>query len=126
MNFDEIFWHDSEIQGITIDRTNPGYNDVIEFIIIDPDDTRLKITFEKVYHAEFNMNFHIIASESILSASVSTVDSFPIKLKELLKFEGPLDDLKYFEIEANSTASTMKICALHCRIEVLSTKSTTN
>jgi hypothetical protein len=37
MEFEEYYWHDAEIRKIEINRSNPGYNDVISFDIIWPD-----------------------------------------------------------------------------------------
>ncbi|RZJ70665.1 MAG: hypothetical protein EOO45_12470 [Flavobacterium sp.] len=37
ISLNELEWHDAVMTGITIDRTNPGYDDVIVLTIIWPE-----------------------------------------------------------------------------------------
>ena len=111
-NFCEIDWHDAIIEKIMIDRNNPGINDSIVIFIICADNTKRNLRFNNVYWADLNMNFGVVASESIVKAISKGRDC--IYVKDLYaKWKGMINDvdLNYYEIETNSTGSIIKIIA---------------
>ena len=69
--FNELEWHDSIIEKIEIDRSRPGENDSIEILISWYDGAKNKLRFDNVRWADLNMNFGIVALESIYDASFS-------------------------------------------------------
>jgi len=117
-NFNDFYWHDAVIKDIIIDRSTPGKKDEIQFNILFPDKRKvIHFIFEEVYYASFNLNFGIIADETIRYASILSDD---IDLSSFyLKWKGLMDDIKlnaYF-IELNSTGGRIKIIAKSFRIE---------
>lgn len=117
-NFNDFYWHDAEIKEIIIDRHNPGKKDEIQFDILFPDKRKVvHFIFEEVYYASFNLNFGIIADETIQNASVLENDNDLVTL--YLKWKGHLDHIKlnvYF-IELNSTGGKIKIIAKKIRVK---------
>lgn len=112
MTFDTIYWHDSTVLKIEIDRHNPGTTDIIKVGVLTYDDIKLELLFYDVYWSECKMNFGVVARESILRAYTEGEENSRIKdLK--LKWQGNIDHvrLNYYEIETNSTGSTIKIIA---------------
>ena len=113
MKFNDYYWHDAVIKDIKVDRNNPGINDVI-FIDIEWGEKREKATliFEEVYWLNMNLNFGIIADETILQAKLLDHDN-----KDLSNFysqwNGILNDVKLntFQIDLNSTGGQIKIIA---------------
>lgn len=118
MKFNDYNWHDSVIKNIIIDRNTPGVNDIIQLDIVWSDDKIYTISFIDVYWANFDMNFGIVCSESILSAS-SEGRNNKILNKFYLKWRGLIDDinLSLFEIKLNSTGSNIKIIAKKFEIQ---------
>ena len=118
MEFNEIEWHDSVLKDIQIDRSKPGYKDIVKLVVITKKETRLNLIFESVYRADLQMNFNIIAEETIRSAEMRVKDkllSSLIKKWKVISQES--NNIKLFEINANSTNSTIRIYALRCLIE---------
>ncbi|GAB4043470.1 hypothetical protein [Spirosoma jeollabukense] len=111
MNFDDYYWHDSTLKSINIDRSNPGHNDSIVLEIEWYDTGISKLIFQDVYKAKFDLNFGIIAQESILDA-YSTKENEELYLLAT-KWTGvfPVHELTCYIINTNSTAGQIKICA---------------
>lgn len=118
MNFNNLNWHDSIIEEIIIDRTNPGKNDTIQIVIIWPNGKGNLISFKDVYWANLDMNFGVISSESILSAFSEGKEHKTI-VDFYKRWKGMIDDinLNYYEIETSSTRSKIRVIAK--RIEIL-------
>jgi hypothetical protein len=117
-NFNDFYWHDAEIKEIIIDRHNPGKRDEIQFNILFPDKRKVVLfIFEKVYYASFDLNFGIIADETILKASVLEKDDDLDILYS--RWKGSLDHVKLniYSIELNSTGGKIKIIATSFRVE---------
>ena len=110
--FNELGWHDAIIDKITIDRGCPGVIDTIDIYIIWTDETKNKLRFENVYWADLNMNFGIVAAESILKAVSKGRECAPV-IECYNKWKGNIDNiiLNYHEIETNTTGSIIKIIA---------------
>lgn len=111
MEFNQLYWHDSVIKRIGIDRSNPGKNDIIEFEI-DWYDTGLgRLVFEEVYWFRIEMNLGVVADESIDDAYQTDKDD-----ADLVKFNNNFgkfleEELSCYVIRTSSTGSEMKIIA---------------
>lgn len=69
VNFNDFPWHDASLQSIYIDRQKPGEQDVVKLSIDWPDGhSSSTIEFHDCYAFAANMNFGIVACESILTA----------------------------------------------------------
>lgn len=120
--FEEYYWHDAIIKKIEFDRRDPGNIDNLLFEIQFPDENRLAILlFSDLRLVNMNLNFGIIANESILDATELGQDD-----EDLVKFysdwRGAFNDikLKVFEIKLSSTGGKIKILAEHFNIKYLS------
>ncbi len=111
--FSDLPWHDAELLNITIDRRNPGENDQIVVDIYWLNDEQDTLVFDDCYELEAKMNFGVIASESILDASVTDKSGKLTEIREGWAQIGvDLTQLKCFEIRTNSTNSIVRIYAL--------------
>ncbi|GAB3910032.1 hypothetical protein [Mucilaginibacter boryungensis] len=118
MDFNEIEWHDCVLRNIYIDRSNPGYQDIVKLSITTPDSKKLSITFEDVYHADLNLNFNVIAEETIRSAEINySSDALKTIKEKWRQLSAEVSTLKQFEITTNSTNSTITVYALKCHID---------
>jgi hypothetical protein len=119
INFNQLPWHDATIQYIYIDRKKPGERDVIKFVIDWPNENRSSnIEFFDCYALTMNLNFGIIATESILMAECFTAtEELNLIRQKWSKINVNLEDLKCFRFVTNSTNSLINIYALGCRVE---------
>jgi len=117
MEFNKLYWHDSVIKKIEIDRNNPGENDSISFEIEWYDTGISKILFEDVYWLRMDMNFGIIAEETIYEAYIAPNDDIDI-LRFNEKWKGILKEvLPCFVIKTASTGSEIKIIAKRFKLD---------
>lgn len=116
MNFNDFYWNDSIIKNINIDRSNPGIIDVISIEIDWVDKGIGEIIFQDVYYAKFDMNFGIVASESIDNAYI--LDNEEIINIYKKKFEWLINpsELTCYFIKTNSTASEIIIFAKNFKV----------
>lgn len=122
-NFNDLPWHDATLKYIYINREDPGTSDVIKLLIDWPDGSSSStIEFCDCYSLHANMNFGIVADESILTAECVT-DSKELKsiCQEWSKAGVNLEKLKCFKIITNSTNSIINIYALNFKIEDFNT-----
>jgi len=112
MNFNDIEWHDSVLKEIFIDRKDPGNNDVLVLNIGFQEDGLKSIIFEDVYWSCLNLNFGVIADETILEAYTQGKENEDLK-KIYVKWKGYIDDmdLNIYVFNLNSTDSVIKIIA---------------
>lgn len=118
MNFNDFFWHDAIIKKITIDRSEPGIIDEISLDIEWPEQKGNSVlVFEEVYWATLNLNFGIVADETILDAAILDVNDKDL-INFYVKWNGMLDDVKIdaYEIRLNSTGGQVKILAKGFRV----------
>ena len=117
IDFNDLPWHDANLQSIYMDRRNPGEQDCVKLLIDWPNDTSSTIEFHDCYAFTANMNFGIVAPESILTAEC-VIDSKELILirEEWLKVGINLEKLKDFNLLTNSTNSIIRIFALGFRI----------
>lgn len=110
--FNDLAWHDAVLLQMTVDRGSPGENDEILLAVEWPDGTQQQIRFVDCYLLEAQMNFGVVAPESIRDARCSKESSQLGEVRERWGGLGvTLDDLKCFEVCTNSTASVIRIFA---------------
>jgi hypothetical protein len=117
-DFYDFYWHDAEIKEIIIDRHSPGKKDEIQFNILFSDKKKvICFIFEKVYYASFDLNFGIVAPETIRTVSMLENDENLAILYS--NWKGHLDHVKLnvYSIELNSTGGKIKIIATKFRVE---------
>jgi hypothetical protein len=110
--FEELPWHDAELRAFSVDRSEPGIADQVRLFVAWPDGSESEVLFSDCYAMTAEMNFGVIARETISGARISRDTSALVALKMRWANIGvALDDLLCFEIETSSTASTLQICA---------------
>lgn len=120
MDFNNLEWHDAEILDLYINRKKPGIVDEVTFTIIWPNEHKTLLIFKDCYKLDIEMNFAIITPENILNAYMSRDKKELFDIRELWKnYNINLEQLKYYEIETNSTNSLIKICAMDFQIQEL-------
>lgn len=116
--FNELPWHDAELLCVTVDRQNPGDEDQVVIDVCWPNGEKNRITFIDCYGFYANMNFGIMASESILEASFVEQSQELEQIREKWRKLGvDLGRLGCFEIKTNSTSSNLCIYALQYSLQ---------
>lgn len=117
MKFDELYWRDSVIKRVEIDRTKPGKQDTITFEIDWYDSGIGKLLFEDVYWMGIDMNFGIVADDCIDDAFISPAEDVDL-IRFKGKWRGLIDtDLSCYVIKTSSTGSEFKIISKGYRLE---------
>ncbi len=111
MKVEDIYWHDAIIRTINIDRSTPGVHDYLEFDILWYDDTSSILTFEKVYWANFALNFGIVAQECILGVYINNEDDGYKKFASIWSKSMDIRPFNLYVIELNSTGGCIKVIA---------------
>lgn len=117
-NFNDLPWHDAIIQTININRTVPGKKDIIEMLITWPNGSNSSmVEFFDCYAFVANMNFGVVAPETILTAEClyESVELNSIR-KKWLQVGIDLQLLKCFKVVTNSTNSIINIYAENFKI----------
>jgi hypothetical protein len=112
-DFDDCYWHDSILESIFIDRSDPGNNDSIDIIVKWYEDkSKSRLVFKKSYLFKTTMNFGIIANESIDEAYIAPAND-PDLLHFYASWKGFFDHVKLncYIIKTSSTGSEIKILA---------------
>lgn len=124
-SFADLPWHDAEILSIEIDRRRPGNVDEVVLVVTWPDETASHIRFQNCWRLEALMNFGIVAPESVRTASEESDNEGIRRVREDWSKVGlEVHDLKCFNIETSSTASTIVIYAQQWAEEPLSQEGT--
>ena len=111
-SFETLAWHDAEILKIEIDRHDPGNVDTVALKIKWRDGKIGDVVFEECFKAVLDLNFNVIARETILAAAV--VPESPMIEEVRSKWETAgvkLDDIHCYRIETNSTGGLITIVA---------------
>ncbi|MGQ7857467.1 hypothetical protein ACUN24_24795 [Pedobacter sp. WC2501] len=117
MEFNELYWHDSVIKRVEVDRSNPGIHDTIVFEIDWYDIGMGKLYFENVYWIRLDMNFGIVADECIDDAFKASDDDVDLA-RFNRKWNGLINEnLACYVIKTASTGSEFKIIAGHFRVD---------
>jgi hypothetical protein len=119
MNFNDFYWHDAIIKNVSIDRNRPGVLDEIIFDIEWSEDKgKVTLVFESVYLVKMNLNFGIVADETILNAIVLDENNEDLA-NFYSKWKGAMNEVKLntYKIDLNSTGSEIKIIAKGFRVE---------
>lgn len=118
INFNDLDWHDAKLVSILIDRSNPGERDTIILQIEWPDsDVTSSLEFYECYALSANMNFGIVADESILKAECfMNSEELELIRTKWGKVGVALESLKCYRINTNSTNSLINIYSLGFRI----------
>lgn len=118
--FNNLYWHDAILESIYLDRSNPGHQDTVKLLIEWPEGEKTNLEFYECYGLQMEMNFGIVANESILKAECITESKEIEDIREKWRMMGAdLKDLKCFFIHTNSTNSILKIFALNFRMQNL-------
>ena len=120
-DFSDFVWHDANLLGIIIDRTNPGNTDTIEMIVEWLDGNISKVLFCDCFAMQSEMRFGVVASESIRSFYCESEGNEISAIKAAHVRAGQrISTLKCYTLETNSTASIIKIYALSMEINSVS------
>lgn len=118
-DFNDFYWHDAELRNLSIDRRDPGNLDEIRIRVAWPDDELTQtIVFYDCYAAKLDMNFGIVAYESILQAKILEDDPYlDILFNKWKSISLSSNSITCFFIETASTASSISIYAKGFRVE---------
>jgi hypothetical protein len=110
--FNALAWHDAVLLHLAVDRGSPGENDEILLVVKWPDGTQQQVRFLDCYLFQAQMNFGVVAPESIRDARCSKDSPQLSEIRKRWKALGvALDNLNCFEVSTNSTASVIRIFA---------------
>ncbi len=110
--FDALEWHDAVLLSLNIDRRIPGERDEVVLLVEWPDGRKQKVRFTGCYALDAQMNFGVIAPESIRAARCIADASKLAEMRQRWTALGiDLGDLRCFEITTSSTASELRIYA---------------
>jgi hypothetical protein len=110
MDIRDIYWHDSVILNILIDRKSPGKIDTIQFEVDWQDIGLKKIVFEDIFWAKLDLNMGMIVQECFDSAYIANDDDLDVVkfYKKLGNFPIPMG-LMCYVLKLLSTGSEIKI-----------------
>lgn len=112
IEFRGITWHDTKITRVVLDRSNPGIVDKLELFLENDEFGSFCAIFLDVWRLTEQWNFGICADETIRCATEA--ESHP-SIEELRRtwenLGANLDDIRFYRIETNSTASIIEILA---------------
>lgn len=115
--FEGLEWHDAALLSLHIDRQTPGERDDVVLLIKWPDGRMQTVRFTDCYFLDVQMNFGVIAEESILSARcVAHSEKLAAFRSDWTRMGVDLHDLLCFEITTNSTASVIRVYAMQFEV----------
>src|SRR5690242_11877913 len=108
--FEALEWHDAVLQSLAIDRCTPGERDDVVLVIEWPHGRKQNVRFTDCYAFDAQMNFGVIAPESIRAARCIADTPKLTELRQRWSALGvDLGELRCFEITTNSTATEIHI-----------------
>ena len=122
MNFEDLAWHDAVLLSLSVDRRSRPEQDQVLLKVEWPDGCQNNLLFGDCYGLRALLNFGYIGDDSILTAQVTSDDEDLKSLRERWAKLSPLDGVRCYSIETNTTASSIKIFAR--TFEVLAPTST--
>lgn len=112
-SFASLSWHDAVLLEVAIDRRRPGEYDNVQFRVEWPRGGQSLVHFRQCYGLSVEMNFGIIANESILSANQTEEEPGVAAIRQRWAAIGiALPALRCFRIETSSTGSVLRVYAL--------------
>ena len=116
--FNQLPWHDAVLADMRIDRRDPGHQDRVELAVSWPDGRKQRLVFDDCYRLRTDMNFGVIAPESIDSATAEVNTADISELVEKWRAIGAeIEGLARFEIRTSSTGSVIQVFAKSLRLE---------
>jgi hypothetical protein len=110
--FGALEWHDAVLLSLNIDRRAPGERDEVALLVEWPDGRKQRVRFTDCYALDAQMNFGVMAPESIRVARCIADTPKLAGMRQRWKALGiELEDLRCFEFIANSTASEIRVYA---------------
>lgn len=110
--FDSLPWHDAALLEVSVDRRKAGVCDEVRLRVAWPHGEEAALVFRDCYAMTANMNFGIIATESIGSAWLDDGDPTLASIRDRWKTVGvPLEMLSCFCFEMSSTGSAIRVYA---------------
>ena len=110
--FLDLEWHDAALLEILIDRRQPGERDEVVLTLRWPDERTQRMRFLDCYGLRANLNFGIVAPESILTATCEADAPECKDTRETWARVGvDLPPLLAFSVETNSTGGRIQILA---------------
>lgn len=117
--FDAMEWHDAVLLSLNIDRRNPGKRDDVVLIVEWLDGRKRRVCFKDCYALDAEMNFGVIAPESIRGARCIAASPKLAEMRQRWATLGvDLESLRCFEMTTNSTASDIRIYAKRYEVTV--------
>lgn len=112
MNFEDLPWHDAVLLNLSIDRRSRAEQDQVLLQVEWPDGCQNNLLFGDCYGLKALLNFGVIGDDTIWAAQVTSDDEDLKKKREAwAKLSEPLEGVRCYSIETNSTASSIKIFA---------------
>jgi hypothetical protein len=116
--FDSFPWHDAQLKEILVDRRKPGERDVVQVLVAWPEGGESEFVFHDCYAMTANMNFGVIADESIAYASLIADDEGLLSVRERWRLLGvSLGELRCYHFELSSTGSEIRVYALRFEVK---------
>jgi hypothetical protein len=116
-SFNSLPWHDATLLSISVDRRKAGERDEVHLLVAWPNGEEAALVFSDCYAMNARMNFGIIAAERIDSAKVNSGDPDLSAIRDQWKAIGvSLESLSCYCFDMSSTASTIRIYAIHFEI----------
>ncbi|MBZ4421418.1 hypothetical protein [Myxococcus sp. RHSTA-1-4] len=110
--FGALEWHDALLLSLNIDRRTPGERDEVVLLVEWPDGRKQKVRFMDCYALDSQMNFGVVAPESIRTARCLADTPKLADMRHRWRALGiELEDLRCFEFTTNSTASEVRVYA---------------
>jgi hypothetical protein len=110
--FVDLEWHDAVLLSLNIDRRAAGERDEVALLVEWPDGREQTVRFIDCYAFDAQMNFGVIAPESIRAARCTADAPKLAQMRGVWTRLGvDLGDLRCFELTTNSTASEIRIFA---------------
>jgi hypothetical protein len=116
INVNDVYWHDSEIKNIIINREDPGNIDSIEFEVDWWESGRKgALIFEDVYFIKMELNMGMHVKETMDTVDIDNNDSDFIKHQRLVG--GYVAGTNCYIMKMLTTGSDIKVIA--ARITVI-------
>lgn len=108
--FEAMEWHDAVLLSLNIDRRSPGERDEVVLAVEWLDGRKQKVRFTDCYALDAQMNFGVVAPESIRAARcIADAPKLAEMRRRWMTLGVDLGDIRCFEFTTNATASEIRI-----------------